>query len=45
MRHLFARQYIEAVNMEFPIQPIKINLIDIVIDKGGLNENYGGSIS
>ncbi|WP_286924439.1 MULTISPECIES: TnsA endonuclease N-terminal domain-containing protein [Lysinibacillus] len=45
VRHLFARQYIEAVNMEFPIQPIKINLIDIVIDKGGLNENYGGSIS
>lgn len=45
LRHLFAKQYILAANMENPIQPFKINLTEIIVNKGGINGIYDNSIS
>ncbi|ALC87386.1 hypothetical protein AM499_17370 [Bacillus sp. FJAT-22090] len=45
MRHLYARQYIEACDMEKTIQPHNISLSEIIFNERGLNRNYGSSIS
>lgn len=45
VRHLYARQYILPRDMEKAIQPHKIALCDISLKNGGVEKNYGNSIS
>lgn len=45
LRHLYARQYVEAIDMEKAIQPHKIKVDELIINKGGLFKNYDSSIS
>jgi hypothetical protein len=43
-RHLYARQYLVANDMEKAIQPHKISLADLDIRNGGFEKNYGNVI-
>ncbi|MFJ5772477.1 TnsA endonuclease N-terminal domain-containing protein [Psychrobacillus sp. NPDC093180] len=44
MRHLYARRYIEACDMEKLIKPYETSLLDIIFNERSVNKNYGSSI-
>lgn len=44
MRHLYARQYIEASDMEKPLKPHETSLIDIIFNERSVGGNYDSSI-